>query len=299
MLQVARVAPKILGDSAGLVREFLLGQQNADGGFKDRTGASDLYYTVFALDGLLALSSSLHPFPQKCLSSILEYLRQFESGEGLDFIHRCCLARCWAAVENVDGGKAAASFVQGDRLMNRIEACRSADEGYSVQPGAPAGTVYGAFLAVGACQDLQRPLINPEGLLHSVRGLEVEEGGWANDALLRAGSVPATAAAVTLLRHLNGAVPPQASGWLLAQLHPEGGFLAAPQAPMPDLLSTAVALHALSGLEADLDPVRESCIDFVDSLWVNDGGFYGNWSEDVIDCEYTYYGLLALGHLGL
>ena len=29
--------------------------------------------------------------------------------------------------------------------------------------------------------------------------------------------------------------------------HPMGGFLAAPQAPIPDLLSTATALHALSG----------------------------------------------------
>ena len=33
-----------------LVREFLLSQQNADGGFKDRTGRSDLYYTVFGLE---------------------------------------------------------------------------------------------------------------------------------------------------------------------------------------------------------------------------------------------------------
>jgi len=38
MLQVARLAPKILGDSAALVVEFLLRQQNPDGGFKDREG---------------------------------------------------------------------------------------------------------------------------------------------------------------------------------------------------------------------------------------------------------------------
>ena len=52
---MARLAPKTLGDSTDLVREFLLRQINPDGGFKDRSGASDLYYTVFGLDGLIGL----------------------------------------------------------------------------------------------------------------------------------------------------------------------------------------------------------------------------------------------------
>jgi hypothetical protein len=45
--------------------------------------------------------------------------------------------------------------------------------------------------------------------------------------------------------------------------------------------------------------VKEACLDFVDTLWSSRGGFYGTWEEDVLDCEYTYYGLLALGHLSL
>ena len=72
-----------------------------------------------------------------------------------------------------------------------------------------------------------------------------------------------------------------------------------PDAPVPDLLSTATALHAISTLHAPLDPVRESCLDFIDSLWTNRGGFYGSWGDDAIDCEYTYYALLSLGHLSL
>jgi hypothetical protein len=71
-----------------------------------------------------------------------------------------------------------------------------------------------------------------------------------------------------------------------------------PQAPMPDLLSTATALHALAGLQAPLDAIREPCLDFVDSLWTGKA-FCGHWSDDVEDCEYTYYGLLAIGHLSL
>src|SRR5437867_11234010 len=40
-LQIARLAPKLLGDSADLVAQFIRGQLNADGGFRNRAGDSD------------------------------------------------------------------------------------------------------------------------------------------------------------------------------------------------------------------------------------------------------------------
>jgi hypothetical protein len=58
MLQVARLAPRLLGDAAGRVRAFLEDSFHADGGGRNREGASDLYYTVFALEGLIALRSN-------------------------------------------------------------------------------------------------------------------------------------------------------------------------------------------------------------------------------------------------
>ncbi len=85
--------------------------------------------------------------------------------------------------------------------------------------------------------------------------------------------------------------------WLLARYHPAGGFVAALQVPMPDLLSTATALHALAMLGISVEAARESCLDFLDSLWTNQGSFHGHWFEDDLDTEYTFYGLLALGHL--
>ena len=66
---------------------------------------------------------------------------------------------------------------------------------------------------------------------------------------------------------------------------------------MPDLLSTATALHALAAVGAPLDDLREPCLDFLDSLWDHRGGFHGSWADDALDCEYVFYGLLALGHL--
>jgi hypothetical protein len=95
------------------------------------------------------------------------------------------------------------------------------------------------------------------------------------------------------------AAPPALGRWLLEQAHPGGGFKAFPRAPIPDLLSTAVALHALDGLETDFSHLKESLIDYIDSLWNAEGGFHAHWADDMLDVEYTYYGLLALGHLSL
>ena len=113
------------------------------------------------------------------------------------------------------------------------------------------------------------------------------------------GITTSTAAAILLLRHLGETPDDSLAAWLLARAHPQGGFFALPDAPIPDLLSTATALHALSAMHAPLTPIREACLDFIDTLWTNRGGFYGNWADDVIDCEYTYYALLSLGHLSL
>jgi hypothetical protein len=70
-----------------------------------------------------------------------------------------------------------------------------------------------------------------------------------------------------------------------------------PKAPIPDLLSTATALHALARTGYEINTIKEKCLDYIDSLWCGEGGFYGNWTDKILDCEYTYYGLLALGHL--
>lgn len=290
MLQVARVAPKVLGDSAALVRDFFLRQLGAEGGFADRSGRPDLYYTVFGLDGLLALRAEMP------LTRVEGYLRAHAGGAGLDFVHLCCLARCWGAL--ADAGSRGLEEPVRQELAERLGAYRSVDGGFAPIPGAAKATAYGCFLAVGALQDLRAPLPEGKPIAAALQGLGTPDGVWANEAGLPVGATNATAAVVTVARQFG---LPLAQGrvgaWLLAQCHAQGGFLAVPGAPMPDLLSTATALHALSGLECSLDPIRERCLDFVDTLWTNAGGFHGHWGEDLLDVEYTYYGLLTLGHL--
>ena len=100
------------------------------------------------------------------------------------------------------------------------------------------------------------------------------------------------------LRHLDLPRPEGVGDWLLSQVSPAGGFLAMPQAPLPDLLSTATALHALASLEVPIDALRERSLDFLDSLWTGKA-FVGTWEDDEADCEYVFYALLALGHLSV
>ncbi len=288
MLQVARVAPRLLGEAAERVGAFLEETLAPDGAGTDRGGGRDLYYSVFALEGLHALQ---RPRPVERTAG---YLRSFGDGEGLDLVHLACLVRCHASIES------APPAPLRDAMLSRLAGHRSADGGFAGAPGAEEGTLYHAFLAVSAHQDLGAPLEAPERLVASILSRECADGSFTNDALVPVGNVPSTAAALTVLRHLEAPRPARAAAWLRARHVESGGFLAAPAAPIPDLLSTATALHALSGAEATatLDAVREPCLDFLDSLWTG-RAFCGNWTDETPDAEYTWYALLALGHLAL
>jgi prenyltransferase beta subunit len=289
LLQVARLAPRLLGESADLVRDFLRGQLTDDGAGRDRDGRPDLYYTIFALAGLQALDGEIP------VDRVREYLKSFGDGDGLDFVHLSALARCWAAIHR-DG-------MPDDlpaALLKRVERFRKQDGGYEGDSRLQNGTAYGAFVALGAYEDLDRRPPELLKLVQALKRLESRDGAWSNLPNAPLGATNATGGAVTLLNHLGFPVNQAVGDWLLAQVHPQGGFLAVPMAPMPDLLSTATALHALAAMDRRLNSdVHERCLDFIDSLWSAEGGFHGHWADDHLDAEYTYYGLLALGHLSV
>jgi hypothetical protein len=285
MLQVARRGVQALGESASLVRQFLRTSLNETGAGFDRDGRPDLYYTIFALAGLQALSEEI---PQE---RVRTYLRGYGDGAGLDFVHLGALARCWAVVGGVEPDWSAG-------LLARMEEYRARDGGYEGEPGAAHGNAYGCFVAWGAYQDLGAEMPGWLGMVQCLKYLETPDGAWGNAPGLALGATNATAAAVVLLHQLGMPVSGDVAVWLRAQWHAHGGFLAMPKAPIPDLLSTATALHAMACLEAPLTAAEtEKGLEFLDSLWTAEGGFHGHWADDCLDAEYTFYGLLALGHL--
>jgi hypothetical protein len=275
MLNAAAKAEKSLGDSAKLVTKFIRMQINPDGGFKGRTDASDLYYTVFGLEALLALQADVP------VENILNYLGKFENFNTLDLIHLACLVRCRTDLSAEPFNKETV-----DNILHLTEKYHT--QQYSI---------YSCFFAVGLYQDLNVELPNPQAVISRIEELRTADGAYANDLAITIGSTPATAAAITILSHLGSPVLAGSVDWLLDRCHPEGGFVAMPMAPIPDLLSTAVALHALSEVGADINNIKDKCLNFVNSLWSDKGGFHGIEGEQILDCEYTFYGLLALGHL--
>ena len=289
MLQVARVAPTVLGEAGDLVRDFILSQQNPDGGFKDRAGQSDLYYTVFGLDAVAVFQA------EPDLDAVEQFLQTFGEGDELDLVHLSCLTRCWGSLgkDRMPKGLRAA-------LLKRLEAFRKPCGGWDNNLKREHGTAYGSFLALGAYQDMGKLPLKPLRILQSLKKLETPDHAWNNHPNLPIGSTNPTAGAVVLLNNLHLPINAEVGQWLRARLHPQGGFVAVPGAPIPDLLSTATTLHALAALDVRLtEEETERCLDFVDTLWNATGGFHGHWSDDYLDCEYTFYGLLALGHLSL
>jgi hypothetical protein len=325
MLQAARRSAALLPEPDRVAR-FLLDRANSDGGFNSRSGRSDLYYTVFALEGLLALASSRStgkmpvlreatpsPYPSfakateggplpsrergeeeaqqagKPVPRAEQYLRTFAGGAGLDFVHLSCLARCWAALS--------ARPAEEDRrqMLELAESHRTSDGGYNQIAGAKTGSAYGCFLAVGTYEDLGATLPDPDGIVACLESLRTPHGGYSNDRQIAFPLAPATAAAIMIQHALARPIDPSAAAWLAGCQAPEGGFLAMPGAPVSDLLSTATSLHALAAAGA---PAGEADLNrrFVMGLFQGDA-FAGSFFDPTPDSEYTYYGLLALGHL--
>ena len=284
MLAAARRAA-LPADRRRRLEAFIRSQVSPGGGFADRSGRADLYYTVFGIESLSALGLEVPRGPLR------NYLEGFGDGAGLDLVHLACLVRCWSACL----GEPPAG--RRRRLLELLAEHRTSDGGYALRPGTEAGTAYGCFLALGICQDLHVELPRPGDVLAFLETLRAGAGGYGNSAGLSLAQVPATAAAATVRRHLDSPPEPTVAEWLLAQRRQDGGFAAAPIVPRSDLLSTATAVHTLAHMGVPLDELRGDTRAFVEGLWCDSGGFRSQGGEESPDCEYTFYALLTLGHL--
>ena len=287
MLGAARAGRGALTDAADAVAAFARSHVGPGGGFRGRSDAEDLYYTVFGMGVLLALGAEL---PER----LGDYLRGFGGGEDLDFVHVTCLARCWANLPSPPAPEAAGV------LRERIRRHLAPDGGFGPRPNPRQSTAYACFLGVGACEDLDVDLPDPRRLVACLERFRTPDGGYADTPGQATGITPITAGMVVLRRHLSLPAEEGLDEWILDRLHPAGGFLVTPEAPLPELVSTATALYALAPRLAELEAVRRSCLRFCETVWSESaGGFTGHVLDDTADCEYTWYGLMVLGLLSV
>jgi len=284
MLRAAARAPKTLGNTTAEIVDFLYSQVNSDGGFRGRGSESDLYYTVFGLNCLLGLG---YRPPRQTHA----FLRSFDNFKEMDLVHLSGLVRCWANLPRTlpEGAE--------ESVLSALGTYASPDGGYNQIPGSENGSVYGCFLAIGAYQDLGLKIPDPGGIARCLLSLRTPDGGFSNIRGAEVGSTSATAAATLSLTQLQRGVGKPAGDWLLARSRWKTGFAANPDATTGDLLSTAVALHALREMGRDLSKVKKRCLDLVNSLYDPRGGYRCNRTDEHLDVEHTFYGLLVFGNL--
>lgn len=267
------------------------------GGFPDRSGKADIYYTAFALRSLAGLGSIDETTSRRC---------------------ERYLARCWGKLQRLVDWTSWLTAVSLSRLMGFDQQLPNEDEvgrafremlaplqrqgGYAKTPESGFPSTYHTYLAVLCLEAIGDLRLDPQEVTGMLRARQQADGGMSELPMLRRGGTNPTAAAVGICdaMGLTEAIDTQrAASFLQSMQTPEGGFLAAAQAPMPDLLSSFTGLATLDMLgcpqRADLMRLKH----FAESLENAAGGFLGTPGDDQADVEYTFYGLGTLGMIAL
>jgi geranylgeranyl transferase type-2 subunit beta len=272
---------------------FLAAAQNSDGGFSGREGGSDLYYTAFALRGLAILDVLT---PEICARAGA-FLRSRLQGQAsvVDFyslLFACLLVQLGAGPD-----------VLGDcpddwpvRVALTLEGFRAPDGGYGKTSGAASSSTYHTFL-VGLCYEiLGLPWPRPDAIEGFIKSRHREDGGFVEIPAMRRSGTNPTAAAVGIWNLLHGPDTPlpqkdKVSEFLGRMPALAGGLRANDRIPLADLLSTFTGLWTMDQLGGQDRLDRDELCRFVMDLEDPRGGFRAGLWDEVVDVEYTFYGL--------
>ena len=262
--QVLAKAPQMLDDEMIFeIRSFILNQQTVQGGFADRGGKCDLYYTLFGFYIAEAFSVT------EAMEPLKNYVKALVVSNDLSGVYRYCGAILYARLVGLDE--------TAEKLREQI--VLDFEHTLSKQP------VYSGFLGILALyylndfQNIQRIISRYSQSINSGENYPC----------------PVRAANAVILK-MTGKSSLDEKNILKSFYRKSGGFAALHHAPAEDLLSTGVALYALHFIDADIRLIKPECLNFIDNLY-DQGGFRSTFADSMTDVEYTFYGLLALGSL--
>jgi len=245
------------------IRSFVISQQTNEGGFTDRGGKTDLYYTLFGIYVAEALSV------KNVFKPAVNYVMNIVQNSDLSGVYLYCGAILYS--------KLIGSDETTEKLRKQIVS--------DLQTSTSEQPEYSGFLGIlalyylGDFKNLQR-IINQYYKL----------------ILVKENSPCPVVAANSVIQAMAGKKSSVNMDILQSFRRENGGFAALHRAPSDDLLSTGVALYALHFLEADIRLIKPDCLGFIDNLYDN-GGFRSTSEDYLTDVEYTFYGLLALGSM--
>lgn len=248
-------------DMTAEIRSFIVSRQTDTGGFGDRGGKGDLYYSLFGFFIAEALGV------REVMEPLKKYVASVVVPGKLSGVYRYCGAILYARLIGQD---AITEKLRGE-IKNDLLQARSKQPEYSGFLGILALYYLEDFLTIRQVLKSANVFTNGNHPCPVVAASAVMTG---------MAGMPATAAADKIKSFYRG----------------KGGFAALQKAPAEDLLSTGVALYALHFLDADIRLIKPDCLAFVDDLYDN-GGFRATTYDTYTDVEYTFYGLLALGSM--
>jgi len=249
-------------DALEQIRAYIRNLQTGSGAFPDKAGRDDLYYTLFGFYVTEALD--MH----ELIPSVKSYLQSEFSEKHPTGVHLYCAA--------VLSAKTGMDITIKKNLKNEIR--RAMNNQLNQQPA------YTAFLTLLACYYVK----DFNGIFLIKKQIDTFNSRTA---------LPCPVLAALLVLRKSFRQPCEdITADILSFYDNAGGFRATSAAPVPDLLSTAVALYALHFAGTDLRRIKPDCLQFIESMYC-EGGFSGNVLDTDTDIEYTFYGLLALGAL--
>ena len=255
------------------IRDWLIAQQTKEGGFPDRAGKCDLYYTLFGF----FLSEALEA------DQVLPALKAF-AGRTACAEHPAAIDLFCITILN------ASLFPHDARTRQFAGEVRKIMEERTLPQSE-----YAPFLIILSLLSVQ----DYPGAFMALKAFEEKRSGAEKPCTVVAAQ-QVVACLKTGKTFVVGGVNQPGALDLPEPFRPfyreNGGFAALKQTREPDLLSTAAALYALRFMAYDLRLIRPDCMNFINGLYV-DGGFSAVQADTVTDVEYTFYGLLALGAL--
>jgi geranylgeranyl transferase type-2 subunit beta len=278
--------------------DYFLADQRDDGGFAGRQGASDLYYSGFALRGLALLGMLEAPTARRAAEFLQTRLDSAPSlVDFLSLVQSAVLLEMIAEIDLfADAGRDRRTM-----LADAVAPYRCADAGFAKTAGGHHSSTYYTLLVSLSGELAGMPIVDRQQIAELVRSRQRDDGGFVELAPLRSSGTNPTAAAVSLLRLLDALDEPTAGGatdFLVRMQNVEGGLRANASIPIADLLSTFTGLVALDDLGAAERIDRDAARAFAHSLQQPEGGFRAGAWDDAADVEYTFYGLGTLALLG-
>lgn len=291
MIQLLQQAVALLDEQGrGEILNFILNNQHEDGGFCDRGGRSDLYYSLFGLLILRALEESEEKSAVLCQSKessavethhhqlladamlkLKHFTRMCSAAEVPGFIERCCLVLLQKELKSKKSIRAKALWSLSRSFWKERSSINLSYRSFVL------------FLTLDALFPVSAVIKRPARRMMA-------------QTLVNEHSPCSEVAANVFLQTMIHQKDAKEEELLRSFACQTGGFKAFLHLSQADMLSTAVALFALNYSRADLRLLKPSTLHFIQANYFS-GAFLSGDGDLTADVEYTFYGLLALGLL--